>query len=768
MLWKAWLGDWRDNLAKHFVTGWFGQSFKDGIISQLEAKENIKFVSESTLQSFFNFIKRKPIIKIGTKYYIPYDIYGELGSQSTITNRLNITIGSTAYDLFYNGLDLTPEGIGGHDVIEGTPGEDTFTLEWSYNKHALGLREIYSQCKAKIPASVPVLKDAPYHMFAIPFSDNMALYSGDTLHCVTNKSVAMNAAQALAQKAGVGVVYDVQLLPYCPVRDIIKTTKVTGHYDVAPATYDYVLTKAPNTGVVSRSPIAKVNHTYVIAKDIALSTYRALGIQSASPIKIKIDDNTYYDAYKIIVRYTDLADTSSTPIIQIYKTATSETPEEVIDYNTYASADYYIKLETTDICKYLVAYRSMVQGWRIYTIEIVEGGITQLAAELWKNLLKDYIFYEDYYLTKLDISNAITSDIVTVVDGSEVDIVNTIFWCTDSQFSFNKYLDNYFLMQADGSYKQDEITELINEKVKMPSDIAEIKTRGQTDMLRLASPNYSSFFDINVVQNRGIEYINIDCTYKPYQPYIHLNPNFKGLYGADYNDVRGLICGGDYSIATTTDAWATYQLQNKNYQAIFDRQIQQLETQHEIQHSMDVWNAVAGVGGAGIGGAVSGALAGAKIGGAYGAAAGAIVGGVTGIVGSTLGAAVDISNAERIRELQRTTMKDIHYMQLDNIKALPLGLAKTSYLTNNNKLFPFLEFYTCTSIEDMAVRNYMDYNGMTINRIGKISDFQSEKELPYIKAQLLRIDIQDDPHQVTAISSELSSGVYLPEIGSEE
>jgi hypothetical protein len=114
-------------------------------------------------------------------------------------------------------------------------------------------------------------------------------------------------------------------------------------------------------------------------------------------------------------------------------------------------------------------------------------------------------------------------------------------------------MDNYFLKQIDGSYKQDLITKTIDEKVKFGRNVKDIKVRNQVEMMRLASPNYSNFFDMNVQRNEGIEFINVDCTYKPYQPYIHLNPNFKGLYGADFNDVRGLICGGDYSIALTTD-----------------------------------------------------------------------------------------------------------------------------------------------------------------------------------------------------------------------
>ena len=169
------------------------------------------------MQAFLNFIKRAPVIKINGKFYKPYDIYGEVGSKSTITDYQFLTVGSTACDLFYENLDLTPEGVNGSsDLILGTPGPETFMLEWSYNRHQLGLREIFSECRAKIPAIRPVLKDAPYHMFAIPYSDNLTLFEGNTVKCVTNKSVAINAAQAIAQQAGAGVVYDVQLLPYCP------------------------------------------------------------------------------------------------------------------------------------------------------------------------------------------------------------------------------------------------------------------------------------------------------------------------------------------------------------------------------------------------------------------------------------------------------------------------------------------------------------------------------------------------------------------------
>ena len=736
------------------------------------------------MQAFLNFVKRAPVIKINGKFYKPYDIYGEVGSKSTITNSQFLTIGSTAYNLFYDNLDLTPQGVdGNYDSIIGNPGPDTFMLEWSYNRHQLGLREIFSNCKAKVPAIRPVLKDAPYHMFAIPYSDNLTLFEGDTVKCITNKSVAINAAQAIAQNAGAGVVYDVQLLPYCPVRDIIKTEKITAKATVQNPTYDIYYSRHYDIGqgsTFSEIPVAKLNHKYVIAKDFTINdSRRAVGIRphfnnnvAAGVLKVVIGTNPEnptesYDAYGIEIKLADITDLTSAVKLNIYKSAesmNSNTPDVSLDYATYAAADYYIGFEATDNCDY--EYEFGIPNPQLYWQYLPNGGsgvIVRNVSISTTDWLRDYIYYDDYYLTKIDITNSIHSNIVQLNEKEEeIGIVNMIFWCTESKFTFNKFMSNYFLLNSDGTYTQDSITELVEEKVKFGADPKDIKVRNQVEMMRLAAPNYSSFFDMNVQANKGIDYINVDCTYKPYQPYIHLNPSFNGLYGADYNDIRGLICGGDYSVAITTDAWATYQLNNKNYQAIFDRQAQQLEVQNNIQHQQDIVNAITGVGSATVSGAVGGALTGAKVGGGYGAIAGAVVGGVGGFAGSTIGGMMDVQNNQTLRELQMSTMKDIHYMQLENIKALPIGLAKTSYLTNNNKLFPFLEFYTCTPTEEMAVRNLLDYNGMTINRIGKIKDFQSVEELPYIKAKLIRIDIVDDTHQVKAISDELSTGVYLP------
>ena len=85
---------------------------------------------------------------------------------------------------------------------------------------------------------------------------------------------------------------------------------------------------------------------------------------------------------------------------------------------------------------------------------------------------------------------------------------------------------------------------------------------------------------------------------------------------------------------------------------------------------------------------------------------------------------------------------------------------KTSCLTNNNKIWPFLEHYTSTAEEKHALENKITYNGMTIMRVGSLTDFVSSGG-NYLKGKLIRIELTDDSHVVSDINNELNQGVYL-------
>ena len=280
-----------------------------------------------------------------------------------------------------------------------------------------------------------------------------------------------------------------------------------------------------------------------------------------------------------------------------------------------------------------------------------------------------------------------------------------------------------------------------------------VKYVNDCTLTRVCSPNYNGLFEMNLAKNdMSIDSFNVDMTLRPFNPYIHVTPYFKGLYGQDFNDYRGLICNGDFSLGIVDDAWAQYEIQNKNYQAIFDRQIQNLDTNNAIVRQEAAVNMAFGT----IRGGIEGGITGGIAGGGYGAVAGAIIG-----TGASLGGGIaDLSNLERRQSEARNYAIDNFNLSLGNIKSLPVSITKTSALTANNKLFPFVELYECTPEEKEAYYSKLTYDGMTVGKIDVISNYSGG--LNYFKGKLIRCDtITVDNHILNEINNELQKGVYL-------
>ena len=284
---------------------------------------------------------------------------------------------------------------------------------------------------------------------------------------------------------------------------------------------------------------------------------------------------------------------------------------------------------------------------------------------------------------------------------------------------------------------------------------SEPKIQNETQFCRLNSPNYSASFDFSVAKNKGVTYWQVDCSYKPYQPYIHVAPNWGGLYGSDFNDARGLICTGDFSIDLMTDKWQEYQIQNKNYNEIFNRQIQSLDLQQSIAKRQEIFGAVAG--------SLSGAMSGATTGALAGGLPGAIGGGIAGLGISAVGGVMDIIDNQKLRDDARSSQFDMFNYQLGNVKALPNTLTKVSTYNINNKIYPFYEIYEATSEEIGALRQRLKWRGYNLGIIGQLSDFQVEGK--YFKGKLIRLEeVHDvslgDNHLLENYNSELQQGVY--------
>ena len=288
-------------------------------------------------------------------------------------------------------------------------------------------------------------------------------------------------------------------------------------------------------------------------------------------------------------------------------------------------------------------------------------------------------------------------------------------------------------------------------------DVETQKVIAECDEIRLVSPNYNGQFSFNAARNNGIPGFTADCTYKPYSPYIHVNPIFGGLYGRDFNDARGLICQGDFSISAVSDAWTQYEINNKNYNNIFNREIQSMQRSNSIQHQMDIASAISGT--------ISGAAGGGAIGSLMGK--NPLIGAAIGGGASLLGGLQDIWLNEQMRNEQLNLKRDMYGYQLGNIQALPYSLSKVSALNENNKLFPFVEYYTCTEREKQALRNKLKYNGYTIMAIDNIPNYSPVNVETYIKGRIIRFDDQIESHTAYAINEELQSGLFIKRNDSE-
>lgn len=357
---------------------------------------------------------------------------------------------------------------------------------------------------------------------------------------------------------------------------------------------------------------------------------------------------------------------------------------------------------------------------------------TQLSSFCYDVQLLPYFPLQSY------ISNTATIDITEMSEkqyallkqGEAGGITSILFWINEPNFSFK-----------------------IEDSIIYNSQ--EPKIQNETQFCRLNSPNYAASFEFSVAKNKGVGYWQVDCSYKPYQPYIHVAPNWKGLYGSSFNDARGLICTGDFSIDLMTDRWQEYQVQNKNYNEIFNRQIQSLDLQQSIAKRQDIFGAVAG--------SLSGAMSGATTGVLAGGLTGAIAGGVTGLGISAVGGVMDIIDNQKLRDDARSSQFDMFNYQLGNVKALPNTLTKVSTYNINNKIYPFYEIYEATSEEIEALRKQLKWRGYNLGIIGQLSDFQAEGK--YFKGKLIRLEeVQDvslgDSHLIENFNSELQQGIY--------
>ena len=579
------------------------------------------------------------------------------------------------------------------NYISGTGGTlqgtyTTFTASNSSTSYAIQLTNVGVSFYVDLNSDRAHLNDAPYDMFCIPFSDTLKLKYGTT-EFTCSKNVAISMATEIGRDLGSNTVYDVQLLPYCPNRTlVVKSGSPSTVLDLTGVKYDLIKESATN------SPKSAVIWCTESTFQVPITTEsQVVAFKPTDDAPTRIAAETYYSIPSSIQAYTGrmAIETTDYDNIMVYKV--SKSTNRVIDYNLYNT----VEITADDSLKI-----STVENWQRPEIDMD---------------LQDY-YYADYYFT---------------------------FWIKNV---------SYTTQNADHLASAVRIAQAYS--ILNPGNEAiERKLANECDVVRIVSQNYSAIFEFSPAKSGGVDGFLADCTYKPWAPYIHILPKLKGLYGDNFvaiDDARGLICGGDMSLPQLSNAWANYQLQNKTYQEMFDRQIKNMDVQNDINRQNAKWQRALSP----ITGGAAGAASGAQIGGAYGAAGGAIAG----AIGGGITAGLDYANSLKMMEENRQYAIDMYGYNLQNIQAIPTSLTKTSALTYNTRVWPFIEYYTCTEDERSALKDKIKYNGMTIMKVSQLRNYLLGQDNFY-KGKLIRLNIKVDSHMAYEIYNELNKGVYL-------
>ena len=220
------------------------------------------------------------------------------------------------------------------------------------------------------------------------------------------------------------------------------------------------------------------------------------------------------------------------------------------------------------------------------------------------------------------------------------------------------------------------------------------------------------------------------------------------------------MCAGSFSLAVSSDHWATYQINNASYSNAFSRRIENLSISQDAERTMQKWGIVAS--------AMSGGIAGARTGSNLGGTAGAVVGGVAGGATSLAAGIADYEINEKLRNEALDYTKDQFGFGLQNIQAQPNTMSQSSSFDINNAIFPFVEKYNASQVVIDAVDAKLKYNGATIMAIGNFKQFwdwldENKTNFLYIKGKLIRLpsSFKDDTHVFNEIANELYKGVYI-------
>ena len=179
-------------------------SYIDGLV-----QSTYNPVSKS-LQEELEELNSKIIADTSTNTF--YEISVDINS---FTSEVNTTgsLNTNLKDAFLNNVWHAQ----GTQIYAPTSGDSSkcITLVVNGTYISLSLKQIFLELKTTITEDRYHLEDQPYDMFCIPYGE-ITMTNDSTIGFLSQGSAAMIATY-IAEKVGANKIYDVQLLPYCPI-----------------------------------------------------------------------------------------------------------------------------------------------------------------------------------------------------------------------------------------------------------------------------------------------------------------------------------------------------------------------------------------------------------------------------------------------------------------------------------------------------------------------------------------------------------------------
>ena len=290
------------------------------------------------------------------------------------------------------------------------------------------------------------------------------------------------------------------------------------------------------------------------------------------------------------------------------------------------------------------------------------------------------------------------------------------------------------------------------------SDLTNINK--ETDTINIVSPSRQSQFMFRPYDNDGNMEFTTSVTIKPFASTIYVRPSTKGLLQYDWQDKDCLVISEDFSLTKVSSSWADYVRSNKNYQRVFDRNLQSKAYERDWERRIereqarsDEYNAtmLANQQGRNLTGNLP------------------IISTITGLFSqglSQLGgdnaytrymsaAQLDRQYNEAMYQESVRLAQDQFNLQLENIKSQPL--IPTNITTIDCKLLDgvYLEFYSTNPTEKKAISDFYRYNGNRIETFGKFEDYYGW----YVKGKIIKAVNYTQP-EIDEVNRRLSTGIF--------